>query len=372
MQKKFLASVLFSAFIGFTITGCSSLSSTLHEVFVESGPAFLSLDEAKEQLQESKPIDDIFKTKNIYNVTKSADEDFRIDLSNADSYNFSSGKSFFRVFQLPINTAYLAIDFNVAISTTTFLPRVDFYNKDYKLISSLKSSAFKYRDSQLGNGVLNNKLIINNANAKPGREFAYMVIYTTDQAQTTKTPIINPVVKQAKALRNNVYEAPDILIPHAPIGEINIVFSFKEQEENIAENLISYLDDPLFGGEGKSNRQENVVLANGEVYSISSQSEGSTAVTSVDSKGNTHTPDQNAAYAATLNHTNTSTSTQNQQNQPIPDMLPETEKMYNDLIKKAVEEGDIAKAMNLVSEAQRAGSLSAQQAFIDAIPKLTK
>ena len=48
-------------------------------------------------------------------------------------------------------------------------------------------------------------------------------------------------------------------------------------------------------------------------------------------------------------------------------MMKETEDLYNGMIKKAVQSGDYEKAMSLVAEAQRAGSSSAKQTFIDAI-----
>ena len=377
MQHKLLASIFISIFLSSILAGCSTLSKVT-SVFTESSPAFLSVDEAKEQIAQAKTVDNIFSTNKIESVTKTSDKDYLFDINNADAYNFSTGKSFFRLFQLPLNTTYLSMQFNVSISTTTFLPRIDFYNKDKKLVSSLKPSAFKFRDSQLGNGFLVSKLIINNVSAKPGREFAYMVIYTTDEALNTKTPIINPLIKQAIALRNDIpSNAPDILIPHSPIGEMNIVFSFKEQEESLTENLISYLDEPLFGGDnGQSNRQQNVILATGEVYSVSSQSEGSTAVTSTDSSGKTYTPnDANAAFVAdTNNQVINPVQTPNANNAQAPQakMLPETEKFYNELITKAVAEGDISKAMNLVGEAQRAGSISAQQAFIEAVQRIKK
>ena len=48
-------------------------------------------------------------------------------------------------------------------------------------------------------------------------------------------------------------------------------------------------------------------------------------------------------------------------------MLPETESLYNQLILKAVSSGDIEKAMTLTNEAERAGSKSAKQTFINAV-----
>ena len=126
MQHKLLASIFISIFLSSILAGCSTLSKVT-SVFTESSPAFLSVDEAKEQIAQAKTVDNIFSTNKIESVTKTSDKDYLFDINNADAYNFSTGKSFFRLFQLPLNTTYLSMQFNVSISTTTFLPRIDFY-----------------------------------------------------------------------------------------------------------------------------------------------------------------------------------------------------------------------------------------------------
>ncbi|QSE72901.1 transcriptional regulator, partial [Aeromonas media] len=57
---------------------------------------------------------------------------------------------------------------------------------------------------------------------------------------------------------------------------------------------------------------------------------------------------------------------------PAPAMLSETETFYNSQIEKAVKAGDIDKAMQLVSEAERAGSTKAKSVFIDAVKRSQK
>lgn len=351
-----------------TATACSSVS----DMFVKPSPAFLSVEEAHEQIAQA-PVccnGDIFNSTNMVSITKTTDEDYLLDSSNAEAYNFPTGKSFFRIFQLPLNTAFLKVTINPEIITTVILPRIDFYNKDKVLISTLKSTAFKYRDKGFGNGYLEAKLQINNAAAAPGREFAYMVVYTTDENQKTTTSIMHPAVKMAIAQQKAVPELPNLQIPHAPIGTVNIQFAFKEEEKDTLDNLVTFLDAPLIGGKSSSsNREENVVLATGEVYSKSSQSEGSTAVTSIDSKGNKLVVNDDGSHGLTaVNNTNaTTTPNQGVQYAAPGSMLKESENMYNALIIEAIKAGDLAKAMNLVGEAQRAGSATAQSTFIDAV-----
>lgn len=363
MQSKSLSVLAIVWCLVFGIVGCSTIS----DVFTKPSPAFLSAEEGREQINSTEPVSDLFNTNKMVNVTKASSEDYFWAKGDADAFIFPTGKSFYRIFQLPLNSPYIAIEFDSAISTTTFIPRVDFYNKDKKLVSTLKSSAFKYRDSQLGSGYVVGKITINNAAAKAGREYAYMVVYTTDANVKESTATINPLIKQAIALRNDVPDAPDLLIPHSYIGEVNVEFKFRQKEDDFTDDLISYLDAPLLGGSNKSNRQEDVVLASGEVYSVSSQSEGSTSVVSVDGRGNTLSP-VNTSNMDLQNQQNISSSNQ----APVGEMMKETEDLYNKLIISAVKSGDLAKAMNLVAEAQRAGSQTAQQKFIEAVQKMKK
>ena len=51
-------------------------------------------------------------------------------------------------------------------------------------------------------------------------------------------------------------------------------------------------------------------------------------------------------------------------------MLSETEELYNQLITQSVAENDIDKALRLVEEAERAGSRSARNTFIERVKEL--
>ena len=352
--------VLLTSFL--TLTACS----TVTDVFTKPSPSFLSYKEGEEQLLAAEACcsDGNIFDKDMVSVTSALDQKYFIDADNTRAFNFPTGKSFFKVFQLPLNVAYLQIEMEATIITTVFQPRVDFYNKDRKLVSTLRPSAFRYRDSFMGDGSLSAKMAINNAGAAPGHEFAYMVIYTTDEARADTTSIMNPETKRQEARNLQKTELPNIQIKHSAIGEINVTFRFRQKEDDVTNDIISYFDGPLFGGEGKSNREENVILANGKAISTSSQSIGSTAVVSLDGSGN--------------EVVNASSGVSNMQNQamggnaPAGSMLKETEELYNKLIRNSVQNGDLSRAMSLVGEAQRAGSATAQQTFVDAIQSMKK
>lgn len=364
---KSIFSVGLAATVFLSVVGCSNLS----DVFFKPAPSFLSLEDANKELAEAKVCceKDIFNGQ-IINVTKTSSENYKFDLENAQAFDFPTGKSFFRIFQLPINATHLSINFESEIINTTFKPKIDFYNANKQLVSTIKPNAFKYRDSAITDGFLSTKIVVNNASAKPGREFAYMVIYTTRNELAETTSMMHPEVKRAIARNLTPPKFDDVKIPHSPIGTVNITFKFRQEDQSAMDELISYLDGPLIGGKDsdENNRQENVVLASGEVYSVSSQREGTTAVISTDSKGHNlvnsndiaGTNLESAGKSLENNGANSSGGTQ-------VVMMKETEDLYNGMIKKAVQSGDYEKAMSLVAEAQRAGSSSAKQTFIDAI-----
>ncbi len=371
---KFVLSAGLLAACAVLSNGCSQVK----DIFLKPSPSFLSMEEANEQIAEAEPCcgGDIFNGQ-IINVTKSFEKEFLFDIKEAQAFNFPTGKSFFKIFQIPINTTYLSVQVESAIINTTFKPRIDFYNGSRRLISTVKPNAFKYRESPISDGTLSTKIIINNASAQPGRELAYMVVYTTSAELSQSTPIMHPAVKRAKALQLDVPDMPDMLIPHSPIGAVTIGFNFRHDETSTTDNLLSYLDGPLIGGPltgalgiggEESNRQEDVVLASGEVYSVSSQREGTTAVISTDSKGNSlvNSSDISGTNLERAGSSNLTFAGDAENKQSLPPMMKETEDMYNNMIKEAVKAGDFEKALKLVSEAQRAGSESAQQAFIDA------
>ena len=365
MLFKSIFSVGITTAVLLSAVGCSAIS----EMFVKPAPSFLTIDKANKQIEEARVCceNNIFNGQ-IINVTKTSEESYKFDLENAQAFNFPTGKSFFKIFQLPVNVSYLSINFESEIINTTFQPKVDFYNARKQIVSTIKPNAFKYRDSAFTDGVLASKIVINNASAKPGRELAYMVIYTTDSNRAETTSMMHPEVKRAIAQNVVPPHFDDIKVPHAPIGTVTISFKFRQEESSAVEDLMSYLDGPLIGdgAAGENNRHEDVVLASGEVYSVSSQREGTTAVISTDSKGNSLVNSNDVAGTNLENVGRTAQAAQSS-NQPQVSMMKETEEMYNGLIKKAVQAGDYEKAMSLVGEAQRAGSDTAQQTFIEAV-----
>jgi maltose operon protein len=353
-MNTFVKTLLTSSFL-LSLTACSTVS----DIFLKPAPNFLSREEGFKQIKEAQTCcnGDIFNTKKFINVVKDSDENYNFDLESAEAFEFTTGKSFFRVFQLPLNTKNLTITLDALLSTTGFLPEVDFYNTDKIKVASIKSHAFKYRENMIGNGKLEAKFHINNAAAPKGKEFAYMVVYTSDKAIEQTTGVTHPEVKRAIALNTTIPDFDKIQVKHSPIGVVNVIFTFKHQGQDtndVVDDFFEYLSGPLIGGNDADNRTENVVLANGVSYSTSAQTIDSPAVKSHDSEGN-EVPNK-----ASNDYTNNYSSN-------FGKMLKETEDMYNKLITEAVEKNDIEKAMQLLNEAKMLGSTTAQETFIKAV-----
>lgn len=353
-MNTFVKTLITSSFL-LSLTACSTVS----DIFLKPAPNFLSKEEGFEQINKAQICcnGDLFNTKKIVNVVKDSDENYNFDLESADAFDFATGKSFFRVFQLPLNTKNLMITLDALLSTTGFLPEVDFYNTNKIKVASIKSHAFKYRENIVGNGKLEAKFHVNNAAAPKGKEFAYMVVYTSDKAIELSTSVTHPEVKKAIALNTSVPDFDKVKVKHSPIGVVNVIFTFKHQGQDtndVVDDFFDYLSGPLIGGKDTDNRTENVVLANGVSYSTSAQTIDSPAVQSLDSEGkevpNKTTNDNSNNYSSNFGN-----------------MLKETEEIYNKLITEAVEKNDIEKAMQLLNEAKMLGSTTAQETFIKAV-----
>ena len=162
------------------------------------------------------------------------------------------------------------------------------------------------------------------------------VIYTTQATLSQTTQAMSPSKMMAKSLSVQDYGAKDPLIPHSAWGVLKI-----DVEDMSASKLGDNFYKPVY---------QEAIDANTPI---------------VDSAPNKLVvPAATAATAAG--------ATSAAKPIPAPTMLSETETFYSSQIEKAVKAGDIDKAMQLVNEAERAGSTKAKSVFIDAIKRSQK
>ena len=174
-------------------------------------------------------------------------QDFVFD-HTAPAYQFSSGKSFVRAFRLPLNSDAMAIEVSSSIKENVFVPTVDFYNPSMQLVKRLQPSDFVYKPARMIQGdTLEARFIVTNLTAADAKKIAFMLIYTTDEAQQGETKVIHPAKQFAKASGTVPPNIADPLIPHAATGTVTVqvTMNISATSKDEAKMLLSALGFPF-------------------------------------------------------------------------------------------------------------------------------
>ncbi|MDH0318723.1 MalM family protein [Aeromonas caviae] len=250
---------------------------------------------------------------------------------NSPVFTFPEGKSYFAAFKLPSNSGDLKITIAGLIDKTLFNPTVLLLDSQFKSTRTISSNIITYKPARMldGDRVEGVFTIDRSYVGNPNNE-TYMVVYTTQAALSQTTQAMSPSKMMAKSLSVQDYGAKDPLIPHSAWGVLTL-----EVEDMSASKSGDNFYKPVY---------QEAIDANAPIVDP--------------------TPNKLVVPAATAT-TLTAAKT-------APAMLSETESFYNTQIEKAVKAGDIDKAMQLVNEAERAGSTKAKSVFIDAVKRSQK
>lgn len=247
------------------------------------------------------------------------------------SYQFDEGMSYFAAYRLPVNTGNLAITLASQVSKTVMIPKVIMLDAQFKVTRVLGESVFSYQPAHLlDNDRIEGKVFVDRSMPGNPASETYMVIYAPGNELSGSTTILHPAKAFARANGTVEPDIKDPVIPHSPWGLVQIKAVDMAKGQGI---------EAVF----KPEYSDKVAM-----------SQAKPATTAV------------AASAVTTAAVAAAPST------PAPVMLSETESFYNTQIEKAVRAGDIDKAMQLVNEAERAGSTKAKSVFIDAVKRSQK
>ncbi|WP_461603625.1 MalM family protein [Aeromonas salmonicida] len=249
-------------------------------------------------------------------------------------FSFPEGKSYFAAFKLPTNSGDLKITVAGLIDKTLFNPTVLLLDSQFKPTRTIGADIITYKPARMldGDRVEGVFTIDRSYVGNPNNE-TYMVIYTTQATLSQTTQAMSPSKMMAKSLSVQDYGAKDPLIPHSAWGVVKI---------DVEDMSASVLGDNFY----KPVYQE-AIDANTPIVDPTPNKLVVPVATATIATG--------AAVAA----------------KPAA-MLTETETFYQSQIEKAVKAGDIDKAMQLVNEAERAGSTKAKSVFIDAVKRSQK
>ena len=321
-----LVKMSIAAVVTALLAGCSGSMV----VPVQEHASILSnADQAKQALSQASSCCQGF---NEFNYVALPEGDTLLTLDGKQpSYQFDEGMSYFAAYRLPANTGNLAITLASQVSKTVLVPKVIMLDAQFKVTRVLGESVFTYQPAHLlDNDRIEGKVFVDRSMPGNPATETYMVIYAPADELSGSTTILHPAKAFARANGTVEPDIKDPVIPHSPWGLLQLEVVDMAKGQGL---------EAVF----KPEYSDKVAM-----------SQAKPATTAV------------AATAVTTAAVATTPST------PVPAMLSETETFYNSQIEKAVKAGDIDKAMQLVNEAERAGSTKAKSVFIDAVKRSQK
>lgn len=244
----------------------------------------------------------------------------------SQAFRFEEGMSYLGAYRLPENTGDLIIRVAAQVGKSVLVPQVLMLDSNHEVTRVLGKSLFAYQPAHLmDNDRIEGTIYVSRNTVK---QEAYMVIYTPAAELSGSTTILHPAKSFARANSNQEPDIPDPVIPHSAWGVVALDVKDRAKDQGL---------DNVF----KSEYGDKVALSQGVQPSATTTAVGTSVAVAT-------------------------------RPQPAPAMLSETEIFYQAQIEKAVQDGNIEKAMKLVDEAQRAGSTRAKQTFVDAIKRSQK
>lgn len=351
VKRLFLSLLLSSAVL---YSGCSMVD----HIMTYRSPANYSVEEAEGIYKNLSVADNVYDNAVIVRAAMSDDVAFD---EKSQVYNFDTGRSVFRTYNLPLNATNLKVEISVQIGETIFAPTVALLNKDKKLLKMFDFNSFEYRPyNDVVAETMKLKFNLNNFSAGENAA-AYMVIFTKDEDLKTSTKVVHPAKLFALSHRQAPPEVADPLIPHSRLGAMTVLFSMDAESIDSVSDFLDALKGPIWGGEshqyvsddddGRVGSSVDVNLHDGNLKVVNPKTS--------DAAASTGTQISDAKHQ--------SQELKKSPSSPAGSMMKETEKMYNDMIVASVKSGDIAKAMQLAAEATNAGSGSANDTLNSAL-----
>lgn len=313
---------IFSIFsCAFLFSGCQ-LKTTMNS----GSPIYSSIPESEAfseaELDRQESLLAALDTVEYQELDTGKKEFITID-GSAQAIAFKTGKSFVKGIVLPDTLSRATLRIEAIAGKTLFSPTILILKQNFRPSRVIDSAAFSYQPSTiLDPDRLQATFEIDR---RKGSEFAaekYLLIFTTDKDRQGSTTLQSPAAQYARSRSLADPRLPSPVAHHAATGLLRI------SALDVTTMEISPRTWEDFSGEPASQ-------------SIVESPKDASAPNSVDS-------------TSVL-----STSA----------MLPETEEMYNQLIRKSVDDGDIDKAWRLVKEGEKAGSVTVRRTFMRALDR---
>ncbi len=255
--------------------------------------------------------------------------------ATAQAIPFKTGKSFVKGIVLPDDLSRATLRIEAIAGKTVFVPTILILKQNYRPSRVIDSSAFSYHPS----GILNPDRLqatfeIDRTKGSETAAEKYLLIFTTNKDRQGSTKLQSPADQYARARSLADPRLPTPVARHAATGLLRI--SALDVQTRAAPSP-TWED---FTGEHNAGS----IIESPVDTSVSSR------------PADISTTTEPAVHSGPAD---TGSST----------MFPETEEMYNRLIRKSVDSGDIDKAWRLVREGEKAGSVTVRRTFIRALDR---
>ena len=349
--------LIVAGLLGSVLVGCSS--EPLVAPIEQNKAVFVSADVASVALQQVK---DCCKSFNQFPYAEiKAGKVFSIIDKNSSAYSFPEGRSFFSSYKLPDNSGDLRITVASQIENTLLYPRVIMLDSKFRITRVVGDELFSYKPAaMLALDRVEAVFTVDRSRIGNPNNETYMIVYTPANKLGETTTILHPAKAFARAHSTVEPNVKDPVINHSAWGLVELQLedlSTYAGKENVY--VPEYGDKIKLANDGVyvDVNKKPVVAPNKLVVAPAADVATGAAVVATTS----------AVVATAASNTAGATSAVSS-----AAMLPETETFYNQQIQKAVASGNIEKAMALTNEAERAGSRTAKQTFVNAIKSTQK
>lgn len=261
--------------------------------------------------------------------------------ASSQAFQFSTGKSLVQGLVIPDDLERATVILDAIAGATVFVPTVLILDRDFQVSRAIDSGNFKYIPAGLMEPQrLRGSFLLDRRQGSKLAGEKYLVVFTTDKDLRGSTQMISEVRLHARSRGLADPGLPDPVAEHAATG----VFRLRVAElETGVRSTTEYVEQ----------RQEADRYVSGGAATREAPRAAPVPVP-VEPKpiARPRTPPTSASTAPAA--------------QP---MLRETQAMYDDMIRDAVATGNMDRAWRLVQEAERAGSSTARQTFLQAVER---
>ncbi len=261
--------------------------------------------------------------------------------AGSQAFLFSTGKSLVQGLVIPDELERATIILDAIAGATVFVPTVLVLDRDFRVSRAIDSGNFKYTPAGFMEPQrLRGSFLLDRRQGSKLAGEKYLVVFTTDKDLRGSTQMISEARLHARSRGLADPGLPDPVAEHAATG----VFRLRVAElETGVRSTTEYVEQ---------RQQADRYVAGSAATREAPRAAPVTVPAEPKPVARPRTPPTPAVTAPAA--------------QP---MLSETQAIYDNMIRDAVASGNMDRAWRLVQEAERAGSTTARQTFLQAVEK---